>query len=570
MKKYLVPLLIFGFILRFWNLTNFPVGFTADEASHGYDAFSLLTTGKDQWGQAWPLTFRSFGDFKLPVYTYITIPFVFFGGLTELMTRLPGALFGTAAILMTYLFAIELFKESMDKKWGFKIGLLSAFALAISPWHIQLSRGALEANLTSFFATAAIWTWLKGMQHAKNNATFNRWWLATSLLFGVNLYTYHAARAFALLLIPLLAIVTWKRLKISCGRLLTTNWLPIFILAIFSIPMGISLFNGGSSRGLDVAIFNPTDNWSAVSEKRHEAVLNNLPDSVARLTSNKVTHTLRRFTTNYLTYLSPKFLFDQGPGESSYGMLPGRGVLYWFELPLILLSLFYAIRKPNKQLNLLLGIILLAPIAAALSKGGGLAANRAATMLPFIHILSVYGLYSIFKNLKRTWIPAFTGITSVSVLIFFSFFLEDYIYHAPRFQAKGMAFGWSSAMRTIREVEDNYDQIIISRKFTEPQIYPLFYNAMDPAIPQSASTDWLRYEEENLPFLDQLGEYHLGKYTFRGINREDLLLESTLLVGKFEDFAPDIQTINTVFRPAYPEAKPEILIVDPAQFNNNN
>jgi len=71
-------IIILGLILRTWHLSALPAGFTADEASHGYDAYSLLKTGKDQWGASWPLAFRSFGDFKLPIYTYLSLPFIYF------------------------------------------------------------------------------------------------------------------------------------------------------------------------------------------------------------------------------------------------------------------------------------------------------------------------------------------------------------------------------------------------------------------------------------------------------------------------------------------------------------
>jgi len=98
MKKYVFALsLVFigAFLLRIVGLSSYPVGFTQDEAGLGYDAYSLLLTGKDQWGKSWPLVFRSFGDFKLPLYSYLAIPSVAAFGLNEFSTRLPNALVGT-------------------------------------------------------------------------------------------------------------------------------------------------------------------------------------------------------------------------------------------------------------------------------------------------------------------------------------------------------------------------------------------------------------------------------------------------------------------------------------------
>src|SRR3990167_575419 len=108
-RFWLVGVVVLAFLLRTIGITSYPTGFTTDEASYGYDAYSILKTGKDQWGQAWPLTLRASGDFKLPLYSYITVPFVAVFGLNEFAVRLPNAVFGTLAVLMTYLLAKEIF-----------------------------------------------------------------------------------------------------------------------------------------------------------------------------------------------------------------------------------------------------------------------------------------------------------------------------------------------------------------------------------------------------------------------------------------------------------------------------
>jgi len=83
MKRFWLPaILILAFLVRFVNLNSHPVGFNADEASFGYDAYSILKTCKDQWGNFLPLTLKSFGDYKAPIYSYLAVPFVAIFGLT--------------------------------------------------------------------------------------------------------------------------------------------------------------------------------------------------------------------------------------------------------------------------------------------------------------------------------------------------------------------------------------------------------------------------------------------------------------------------------------------------------
>ena len=83
MKGKLIWLvLLVAFLLRFISLTKFPAGFNADEASFGYDAYSILHTGRDQWGTFMPIVLKSFGDYKSPVYSYLAIPSVAIFGLS--------------------------------------------------------------------------------------------------------------------------------------------------------------------------------------------------------------------------------------------------------------------------------------------------------------------------------------------------------------------------------------------------------------------------------------------------------------------------------------------------------
>jgi len=108
MRWLLTAIFLLGFLLRVVAIDKYPIGFNADEASHGYDAYSLLRTGKDQWGKTFPLVFKSFGDYKSPVYTYLTLPSVAAFDLNKFAVRLPNAIIGTLAIVATWLLTAKL------------------------------------------------------------------------------------------------------------------------------------------------------------------------------------------------------------------------------------------------------------------------------------------------------------------------------------------------------------------------------------------------------------------------------------------------------------------------------
>ncbi len=122
----LILILLTGIFLRIFDLTNNPSGFFCDEASIGYNAYSLITTGRDEWDQSWPIFFKSFGEYKSPIMTYSTIPFVAILGLNEFSVRLTSVFWGVVGIYAIYFLGQTIYNK--------KIGLFSALFLSISPF----------------------------------------------------------------------------------------------------------------------------------------------------------------------------------------------------------------------------------------------------------------------------------------------------------------------------------------------------------------------------------------------------------------------------------------------------
>ena len=134
--------------VRLWQLGQTPPSPDWDEAALGYNAYSVLKTGRDEYGTWFPLSLRSFDDYKPPLYMYLAIPSIAAFGLETWAVRLPSALMGILAVVGTYFLVVEFYKHYNNyKNYNSYIPLLSALLLAISPWHIQFSRIAFEANI---------------------------------------------------------------------------------------------------------------------------------------------------------------------------------------------------------------------------------------------------------------------------------------------------------------------------------------------------------------------------------------------------------------------------------------
>src|SRR3990167_6878487 len=99
----LATILFLSLFLRFYKLNTIPFGLNLDEASMGYNAYSLLETGKDRYGQAFPIIFRSFGSFQAPLYTYLTVPAVLLLGANIFAVHLVSALSGFIVVCATFL-----------------------------------------------------------------------------------------------------------------------------------------------------------------------------------------------------------------------------------------------------------------------------------------------------------------------------------------------------------------------------------------------------------------------------------------------------------------------------------
>jgi 4-amino-4-deoxy-L-arabinose transferase-like glycosyltransferase len=167
-------------VVRVYDIGGNPPGFFCDEASYGYNAYSILETGKDEHGARLPLFFRAFGEYKLPVYTYSQIPFIAAFGLSELAVRLTTAAYGVLTVLAVYLLVRALFRREA-------LAVAAAAVLAVLPWHIHYSRTGLgEIIVYPFFLTLSLYLFHLGTRRP-------RWWLAAGLAFGLTLYSYRAA-----------------------------------------------------------------------------------------------------------------------------------------------------------------------------------------------------------------------------------------------------------------------------------------------------------------------------------------------------------------------------------------
>lgn len=498
----LVPLfviVVIGFFLRFYQLGTNPPSLTWDEASWGYNAYSLLLTGKDEFGRFLPVDYlESFGDFKPPVYAYLSVVPVAVFGLNEFSTRLASAFFGSLTVLITYFLVKNIFFSSSRKE---KYALLSALLLALSPWHINLSRAAFEANVATFFLITGIWLFLAGIQK-------NRWFLSFSAVsFVLSFYTFNTSRVVA----PLLGIA----LVVFFSKDIRRHWRKSVVAAIVGIvilsPLLPFLFSPNVQlRYKEVNIFS--DPGPVVIANEQISHNNNVWWS--KILDNRRVFYVREYIKHYFDNLDPSFLFIKGDGNPKFST-QRVGQMYLFDVPFLIIGILFLFRKREGYWYLLPLWFLIGIIPAATARETP-HALRIETVLPVPQILVAYGVFQALEVIaklhimhKRYVMGGIIGTSLLFLVLNVSYYLHDYYTHYPKSYSGEWQYGYKDALSYTEAMRPAYDKIVFTTDLGRPYAYYLFYSQTHPQDFQRNAT--IKRDSFGFVSVDRVGKYYFQR-----------------------------------------------------------
>src|SRR5258708_2472864 len=241
----LVLVFLLGTFLRFYKLAQIPSGLEQDETSIGYNAYSILQTGKDEYGKKMPLYFKAFGEYKLPGYIYASVLPIKYFGLNAFGVRFVSALSGSLTILLIFALTKELFEKHAARD---TLALFSAAFLALNPWHLHFSRGAFEVTLAFFFLVFGLLAFLLAVKRKKLFFL-----IGSVVLFTLSLYTYNISRLF----VPILGItllILYRQQIVKLPRIWITG--AVLTACILLLPFLKSIGGkGGVSSTTGTLIF---------------------------------------------------------------------------------------------------------------------------------------------------------------------------------------------------------------------------------------------------------------------------------------------------------------------------
>jgi 4-amino-4-deoxy-L-arabinose transferase-like glycosyltransferase len=459
----LAGILIVAALARLPGLEAVPPPLNQDEASRGYDAWAILETGADRHGQRWPLFLESFGpgDYTAALSTYITVPFVAILGPTTAAMRLPDALLGVLTVLMLFVW--------LERQTDARVALLASAVLALSPWHIALTRTAHESGYAPFFLAVAMAglhrsglisddaeDWRRGGRAAR------AWAMAAGLALGAHAWVYPATRLFTPLFLVAIAFIYRRRLLSMVGAggaRVTLGW-GLAGLLIGCLPLLVTMFS------------HP----EYLAARARAALL-----FAKQGTALQMAVTL---AANYASNLDPRYLFLNSDDMSGI-LIEGVGQQLLVVAPFALIGLIRVIVGVERQAwsRLLAAWLILYPVPAAICADWNPHPMRTVGGMILFPILAATGIdwtVSQGRRLGRAlkWVAG--GAAVAAVLANTVQFGRAYYGNFRLLSRAGYQAGLVEAVRQAAALGDDADFILVTNRCNQAYVYALLYQPIDP------------------------------------------------------------------------------------------
>jgi 4-amino-4-deoxy-L-arabinose transferase-like glycosyltransferase len=519
MKKYLLLILIFifSFIIRIYRIDSIPPHLYWDEASIGFNAYTISQNMRDEHGLFMPIAkFSAFGDNKPPGYIYVASIFVRIFGKNEFSVRFPSFLSGVLYVFTTYLLTNLLFKKK-------KIALLAAYFIGASCWSIHFSRAAFEAHLAAYYNLLAIYFFIKSFLNKK-------FIIFSFVFFVLSFYTFNSNRISAPLI--LLFLLIYYRQKIS--KNLKYLVISIIISILLILPSLNYLFSSESKLRLqEVSIYNNLE----ILKRSNSRIEHDGSSIFAKIIHNRRLEYFKDYLKHYTDNFSLRFLFTHGDVNPRLAVR-GMGQLYIWDLLFLIFGIIILIKKSYKNAIFLLSWMLITVIPAGIAKETP-HSLRIISILPTYQIIIAFGFYNLYSYFRYHKINRYFTVTSIVLLIInFYYFLHIYFIHFPMDWSSAWQYGYKEMVNYVMDNYQKYDQIFVTRELGRPYIYFAFYS--------NFKLD--EYYKKILLNRDIYGFYNdqsLGNIKF---GFDDLLYTKgkILLVSNQRDYRSDFQILKII------------------------
>jgi Dolichyl-phosphate-mannose-protein mannosyltransferase len=376
---------------QLWITPANPPGFHRDEAALALNAYTLSTDLRDEDGARLPLFFRSFNDYKSPVFPYALAPIFRVTGPSQMVARGFSAVLLLAAVLVLGLLAWRLTRDVA-------VTAITLLAAGFTPWLFELGRMAIEASTQPLLLVLLLLTLERAVRLERYSIGHG---VAAGVLLGLFTYSYTGSR----LLGPLLAGALVAFAGRGRWRLILAAWST---LALFLVPLAVyALRHPG----------NLTARYEATTIARDGL-------SGARLVGQAIA--------NWAKDLNP--LHWATGGDPAPYIHNGGYAAFCAGLMVLALAgvVLVALRQRASPFwRYVLLATLLVPIPAALTVDRYNAIRLAVLPVLFL-VLAVPALQALVGAARRSW-PARVAAAAIALLVAFQLiqFLDEYRTRGP-------------------------------------------------------------------------------------------------------------------------------------------
>lgn len=458
-------ILILGSLIRIIAIGKYPNALNADEASSGYEAWSILKSGIDRSGNSFPVVLYAWGSGQNALYSYLLIPVICLTGLCEFGLRLPMAIIGIISLYVFYYLLKNIFNDK-------KIALVGVAFLAICPWHIMKSRWALESNIFPDLILISLMLLVLGIKNKKK-------WMQTLsfVILGISSYAYGTAYLFLPVFVFGVLLYLWRKKEISIKRA------GIYLAIVFVVSIPIILYVIINTFNLSQLSIGPVT-IPLMKENRSKEVSTVFSENI-----------YENCITNLLDSL--KIILIQSDGLE-WNSISDYGLFYGFSTIFLIYGIYISFRKYKKnEFNIIMQIWSASAIILCAFCIPNI--NRInIIMFPCIYYIAI-GLYEIFSKYKIMISCIIAIYVGVFICFMQDYFQKDYNEYST----------FTSGIKEVSEYceKSDLENVYCYYSFKEPFIYFLFYSEYDV-------NNYLNTVE----FFDEAGVFDnvksFGKYKF--------------------------------------------------------
>jgi len=457
--------------------------FLRDERDLILTALSLAQTGKDLYGNVFPLIFSRISPQAPLLGMYWVVPII---SLLHISSPIVVKMLYLLPTLFFPVLAFELIKSITKED---KISFLTAFVVSFSPWYFHIARLGIEAHLAYFFCLLGLIMYLYEKK-------------CVGLIFLVlSYFSYFGIRPFILIVVPYIELwhyffnfkKDWKKTAIS---------LVIFIVLFGSVFLLSSRIEQTAARSSAEVIFLNRDKLTL--DTNFLRAISDAPFFMRKFFDNKIYIVLNTIFNNFFKGIDFSYLFSTGDYVSIYANQI-MGQFFPFLCVFLTFGICYLAKKKRSGYYFIASLSLVGLVSSLINSYSLTFSVRSVLSLIGIGFICALGIVYVYELCNKRWKLPFI----MSVIFLYSFFSGIFIYKYlfQNYKLMNEAFNEQERFMANYSTDQNIQKMIVSN------IHSYFLSYLS-TIPSLSPKIFLQVQEE----LNKSDGYLLNGHNFLQCN----------------------------------------------------